>query len=113
MGLHVGTPISVDCTDSIASSASSVNGARRSLLAALGQCGTVRLMEPLDPDDPRPPFQQVANALRAAIRTRKFEPGEQLPSLSELAKGYGVSLMTVQKAIAVLRDESLVISRQG
>lgn len=70
-------------------------------------------MQPLDPDDPRPPFQQVANVLRAAIRTRKLQPGEQLPSLSELSKGYGVSLMTVQKAIGVLRDEGLVISRQG
>lgn len=70
-------------------------------------------MEPLDPDDPRPPFQQVANALRAAIRTRTLEPGDQLPSLSDLSKRYGVSLMTVQKALGLLRDESLVISRQG
>ncbi|WP_219417712.1 GntR family transcriptional regulator [Pseudonocardia nigra] len=70
-------------------------------------------MEHLDPDDPRPPFQQVANALRAAIRTRRFEPGEQLPSLNELSKAYGVSLMTVQKALGLLRDEGLVISRQG
>ncbi len=51
--------------------------------------------------------------LRAAIRTRLFSPGDQLPSLSELSKTYGVSLMTVQKALGVLRDEGLVISRQG
>lgn len=70
-------------------------------------------MQPLDPDDPRPPFQQVANALRASIRTRTFQPGEQLPSLSELSKHYGVSLMTVQKALGLLRDENLIISRQG
>jgi len=70
-------------------------------------------MEPLDPDDPRPPYQQVANALRAAIRTRRFEPGEQLPSLNELSRSCGVSLMTVQKALGVLRGEGLVISRQG
>lgn len=70
-------------------------------------------MEPLDPDDPRPPFQQVANALRAAIRTLRFRPGDQLPSLKELSTTYDVSLMTVQKALAVLRDEGLVISRQG
>jgi DNA-binding transcriptional regulator YhcF (GntR family) len=55
----------------------------------------------------------VANALRAAIRTRRFEPGEQLPSLKELATNYDVSLMTVQKALAVLRDENLIVSRQG
>ena len=70
-------------------------------------------MDSLDPDDPRPPFQQVANALRAAIRTRRFEPGEKLPSLNELSKHYGVSLMTIQKAVSVLRDEGLIISRQG
>lgn len=70
-------------------------------------------MEPLDPDDPRPPFQQVANALRASIRTRRLEPGEQLPSLNQLSKHYGVSLMTVQKALSLLRDEGLIVSRQG
>lgn len=67
----------------------------------------------LDPDDPRPPYQQVANALRAAILTKKFEPGEKLPSQSELAKRYGVARMTVQVALRVLRDEGLTVSRQG
>jgi DNA-binding transcriptional regulator YhcF (GntR family) len=67
----------------------------------------------LDPDDPRPPYQQVANALRAAILTRKLAPGEKLPSGSALASRYGVARMTVQQAIRVLRDEGLVVSRQG
>lgn len=68
---------------------------------------------PLDPDDPRPPYQQVANALRAAILTRKFAPGDRLPSGPQLAQTYGVSRMTVQQAIRLLRDEGLVVSRQG
>ena len=67
----------------------------------------------LDPDDPRPPYQQVANTLRAAILTRKLAPGEKLPSGSELAQRYGVARMTVQQAIRVLRDEGLIVSRQG
>jgi DNA-binding transcriptional regulator YhcF (GntR family) len=67
----------------------------------------------LDPDDPRPPYLQVANALRAAILTKKFTPGEALPSGNELAKRYGVARMTVQQAIRVLRDEGLVVGRQG
>jgi DNA-binding transcriptional regulator YhcF (GntR family) len=67
----------------------------------------------LDPDDPRPPYQQVANHLRAAILTRKLAPGEKLPSGNELAKSYGVARMTVQQAIRVLRDEGLIVSRQG
>jgi DNA-binding transcriptional regulator YhcF (GntR family) len=67
----------------------------------------------LDPDDPRPPYIQVAGALRAAILTRTFEPGDQLPSGSQLAARYGVARMTVQQAVRVLRDEGLVVSRQG
>ncbi|WP_363320475.1 winged helix-turn-helix domain-containing protein [Pseudonocardia sp.] len=53
----------------------------------------------------------MANSLRAAILTRRFEPGEKLPSGPELAKHYGVARMTVQQAIRLLRDESLVVSR--
>jgi DNA-binding transcriptional regulator YhcF (GntR family) len=68
---------------------------------------------PLDPDDPRPPYVQVASALRAAILTKTLEPGDQLPSGSQLATRYGVARMTVQQAIRVLRDEGLVVSCQG
>ena len=70
-------------------------------------------MESLDPDDPRPPFQQVVGIIRAAVLTRELEPGERLPSFGELAKHFGVSPMTVQKAVGILRDEGLVITRQG
>lgn len=67
----------------------------------------------LDPDDPRPPYQQVAGELRAAILSRKLLPGEKLPSGAALAAEYGVARMTVQQAIRLLRDDSLVVSRQG
>ncbi|MGH3773412.1 MAG: GntR family transcriptional regulator [Pseudonocardiaceae bacterium] len=67
----------------------------------------------LDPDDPRPPYVQVANALRAAILTKKFHPGDKLPTRNELAKTYSVAPMTVQNALRELRDEGLIVSRQG
>ncbi|MCP4966897.1 MAG: winged helix-turn-helix transcriptional regulator, partial [bacterium] len=67
----------------------------------------------LDPDDPKPPFQQVANHLRAAILTGEFGPGDQLPTGGQLSEMYGVARMTVQKALQILRDEDLIISRQG
>jgi DNA-binding transcriptional regulator YhcF (GntR family) len=67
----------------------------------------------LDPNDPRPPYQQIANALRAAILTRKLAPGEKLPSGNELAQRYGVARMTIQQAVRLLRDEGLIVSRQG
>jgi DNA-binding transcriptional regulator YhcF (GntR family) len=67
----------------------------------------------LDPDDPRAPYIQVASALRAAILTKKLQPGDKLPSGNQLAERYGVARMTVQTAIRVLREEGLVVSRQG
>lgn len=70
-------------------------------------------MDELDPDDPRPPFQQVAAVLKAAILTGNYQPGDRLPSYTELASQYGVAVMTAQKAVGVLRDEGLVVSRQG
>ncbi|MEU4247770.1 GntR family transcriptional regulator [Amycolatopsis sp. NPDC026612] len=70
-------------------------------------------MDALDPDDARPPFQQVAAVLKAAIVTGKLRPGDRLPSYTDLASQYGVAPMTAQKAVGLLRDEGLVISRQG
>ncbi|HLL61556.1 MAG TPA: winged helix-turn-helix domain-containing protein [Propionibacteriaceae bacterium] len=67
----------------------------------------------LDPDDPRPPYLQVANLLRAAILTKKFAAGERLPSQAELATRYDVARMTIQQALRVLREENLIVSRQG
>ena len=74
---------------------------------------TSAVPEGLDPDDPRPASQQIANVLRAAIRTGKFAPGDRLPSQLELADRYGVARETVKSALRVLRDERLIITRQG
>lgn len=68
---------------------------------------------PLDPDDSRPPYAQVAGALRAAILTKRIGPGERLPSQTQLAEQYGVARMTIQSALKVLRDEGLIVSRAG
>lgn len=70
-------------------------------------------MDPLDPDDSRPPYKQVADSLRSAILTRSYAPGEKLPSGNEMARHFGVARMTVQQALRILRDEGLIVSRQG
>lgn len=67
----------------------------------------------LDPDDPRPQYVQIAMALRAAILTKKLSPGERLPSQAELATRYGVARMTIQQSLRLLRDDNLIVSRQG
>ncbi|WP_280488607.1 GntR family transcriptional regulator [Nocardia farcinica] len=70
-------------------------------------------MDAIDPDDPRPASQQIANQLRAAILTRKFAPGERLPSGPQLMERYGVAKATAEQAVRILREEGLVVSRKG
>ena len=48
-----------------------------------------------------------------AILIKKFRPGDKRPSCTELAKTYAVAPMTVQNALRELRDEGLIVSRQG
>ena len=69
----------------------------------------------LDPDDSRPPYQQVGSALRASILTKRegFEAGSKLPSGPELAKHFKVARGTVDKALDLLRNEGLIVTRQG
>jgi DNA-binding GntR family transcriptional regulator len=70
-------------------------------------------MGKVDPDDPRPPYQQVADRLRSAIDDGEVMPGQPLPKQPELATDYGVSVGTVKHALRVLRDEGLIVSRRG
>jgi len=70
-------------------------------------------MQPIDPDDPRRPYVQIAASIRAAILTGELEPGAQLPSTGELAERFGVAKVTIGSAIRVLRTEGFVTSRPG
>lgn len=70
-------------------------------------------MQPIDPDDPRPPYQKIAASIRAAILSGEFEPGTRLPIGEELAKHFGVVRATVASAIRVLQDEGFVRSKTG
>lgn len=67
----------------------------------------------LDPDDSRPPYQQLADTLRGGIQRGEFPPGSQLPSITELAERYQVAKGTVQAALRVLRESGLVVARHG
>lgn len=63
--------------------------------------------------DPRPPYVQIADDLRAAIDDGELAPGERLPSGRELAAEYGVAAMTIQHAVRLLREEGRLQTWQG
>jgi len=66
---------------------------------------------PIDKTSPEWPRKQVADRLRQRIQAGELGP--RLPSFAVLAEEMGVSPMTVQKALAVLKDEGLVYSVPG
>ncbi len=54
------------------------------------------------------PHIAVTAALRERIAAGEWLPGEQLPSTRELAEEYGVTHVTVAKAVKTLAAEGLV-----
>ncbi len=58
-----------------------------------------------------PPYLRVAAELREKIANGELLPGEQVPSLDRLAETISISRTTARRAIQVLMDEGLVISR--
>jgi GntR family transcriptional regulator len=67
----------------------------------------------LDPSDPRPAYQQVAGRLRDAIRSGDLRPGQPLPSVRLLALEFGVSNVTANRAIDLLKAEGLADTQAG
>jgi GntR family transcriptional regulator len=61
-------------------------------------------------DDPRPPYRQIADDIRASIESGSLTPGQRLAAGRELAKKYGVAQQTVARAIEVLKAEGLLES---
>src|SRR4051812_39799480 len=63
--------------------------------------------------DYRKQYVRIADDLRKSIATGRYPIGESLPPTKDLAERYGVAGMTISNAMAVLRDEGLIKTRQG
>ena len=62
---------------------------------------------------PRSLTQQLFTRLTADITSGKLAPGSRLPTEQEMIAATGVSRTVVREAVAPLRAEGLVITRQG
>ena len=60
-----------------------------------------------------PKYRQVYEDLHSAIRTGALQPGERLPSETELGERYNSSRITVAKALDELQLQGLVSRRAG
>lgn len=63
--------------------------------------------------DGRPPFQLVADELRAEIEGGRLEVGDRIPTQHELKDRFDVSRPTIQRALLELRNTGHIESHQG
>jgi DNA-binding FadR family transcriptional regulator len=73
-------------------------GAREAVFAQLSDAGRA---------------EQVARRITDGIVLGVLAPGERLPSEPELARRFGVALITVREGLGILRDGGLVETRRG
>lgn len=71
------------------------------------------LTDQIDRDSFEPAYVQLVNIIRKHIASGAFLPGSKLPSESALRKKYGVSPMTVRRAINILIEKGNVNTIQG
>jgi GntR family transcriptional regulator len=66
----------------------------------------------LDPG-PLPLYHQLEENLRARIHEGEFEPGALLPTEEQICADYGVSRITVRRALDALIAQGLIVRRRG
>ena len=60
-------------------------------------------MRPIEPSSPVPLYFQIANVVQARIFGGTLHPGDPIGTEKELADEFGVSRITVRKALEILR----------
>ena len=71
------------------------------------------MRQTVDPDSATPVYVQVADILRARIEAGQLLPDRPVPSETQLQQEFGVARGTARKAIALLRDQALVVTVKG
>ena len=67
----------------------------------------------IDEKDSRPIYLQIIGQIKEQVSTGALQPGEELPSVRELADSLGINMHTVRSAYLKLRDQGIVNLRLG
>ena len=65
------------------------------------------------PRGPQPPYLRIAHEIRQRIVHGELRPGEQVPSVTQLAGQYGVSRGTARRALDMLKEWGLTEATPG
>ena len=67
----------------------------------------------LNEQDSRPIYLQIINQIKEQIGKGSLRPGDELPSVRELANSLGINMHTVRSAYLKLHDQGIVNLRLG
>lgn len=67
----------------------------------------------IDEKDNRPLYVQIISQIREQVSSGVLKPGDELPSIRELADNLGINLHTVRSAYLKLRDQGIIDLRLG
>ncbi|MFI6503715.1 GntR family transcriptional regulator [Nonomuraea typhae] len=67
----------------------------------------------IDPASDRAVFKQISDHLRGEIEAGRLQPGDKVPSESQLIEHYGVARMTIRQALRELQSEGLTVAEHG
>jgi len=73
----------------------------------------MRQMSKVDHNSYEPSYAQLVRILQEQIAMGRLRPGDRLPSESQLCEYHGVSRMTIRRAINILIEQGVVITKQG
>lgn len=67
----------------------------------------------ITPDREGTAYRQLAAVLRDRIQSGTLSPGQRVPSEKDLHDEFGLARETVRRALAIIRDEGLIVIRHG
>ncbi len=67
----------------------------------------------LTPNSGIPIYRQVLDQVRRKVASGQLKPGDELPSVREVAMAHAVNPMTISKAYALLQAEGLLEHNRG
>ncbi len=67
----------------------------------------------IDNNDPRPVYLQIAASIKEQIQKAVLQPGDELPSVRDLARDLDINLHTARHAYQLLREQGVVLLRLG
>ena len=67
----------------------------------------------IDPADKTPIYAQLERGLRAAVATGRLQPGDQLPTVRQLAVDLRVNANTVAKVYSELEGAGVLTTQRG